>query len=61
MSYTKIETVLKTVLPDAVYKVQAPETAEDGSPLLRYLVWTPTGQRFLTPRARRLPRRIRRW
>ena len=46
MSYTKIETVLKTVLPDAVYKVQAPETAEDGSPLLRYLVWTPTGQRF---------------
>ena len=23
MSYTKIETVLKTVLPDAVYKVQA--------------------------------------
>ena len=46
MSYTKIETVLKTVLPDAVYKVQAPETAEDGTPLLRYLVWTPTGQRF---------------
>lgn len=46
MSYTKIETALKSVLPDAVYKVQAPEKAENGTPLLRYLVWTPTGQRF---------------
>lgn len=46
MNYTKIETALKSVLPDAVYKVQAPEKTEDGTPLLRYLVWTPTGQRF---------------
>ena len=46
MSCTKIENALKTVLPDAVYKVQAPETTDDGEPLLRYLVWTPTGDRY---------------
>lgn len=46
MSCTKIENALKTVLPDAVYKVQAPETTNDGEPLLRYLVWTPTGDRY---------------
>ena len=45
MSYSKIENALKTVLPDAVYKVQAPETTDDGEQLLRYLVWTPTGER----------------
>lgn len=46
MSYSKIESALKSVLPDLVYKVQAPETADDGTPLLRYLVWTPTGERY---------------
>lgn len=46
MSYSKIEVALRSVLPDAVYKVQAPETADDGTPLLRYLVWTPTGERY---------------
>lgn len=46
MSYSKIENALKTVLPDAVYKVQAPETTNDGEQLLRYLVWTPTGDRY---------------
>lgn len=46
MSYTRIETALRTVLPEAVYKVQAPETTDGGEPLLRYLVWTPTGERY---------------
>lgn len=45
MKYSKIEQALETVLPGAVYKVQAPEHAPDGSPLTRYLVWTPTGTR----------------
>lgn len=45
MKYSKIEAALETVLPGAVYKVQAPEHAPDGSPLTRYLVWTPTGTR----------------
>ena len=45
MKYSKIEQALETVLPGAVYKVQAPEHAPDGSPLTRYLVWTPTGVR----------------
>ena len=46
MRYSKIEQALETVLPGAVYKVQAPEHAPDGSPLTRYLVWTPTGERY---------------
>ena len=46
MSYSRIEIALKTVLPDSVYKVQAPETDDAGDPLLRYLVWTPTGERY---------------
>ena len=46
MRYSKIEAALRSVLPDAVYKVQAPETADDGAPLIRYLVWTPTGERY---------------
>lgn len=45
MRYSKIEQALETVLPGAVYKVQAPEHAPDGSPLTRFLVWTPTGVR----------------
>lgn len=45
MRYSKIEQALETVLPGAVYKVQAPERAPDGSPLTRFLVWTPTGVR----------------
>ena len=48
MKYSKIEQALETVLPGAVYKVQAPEHALDGSPLTRYLVWTPTGTRSVT-------------
>lgn len=47
MSYTKIERALESVLPNAVYKVQAPLTLADGTPLTRYLVWTPTGERYL--------------
>lgn len=47
MSYSRIEAALKTVLPEAVYKVQAPEDGADGAPLTRYLVWTPTGERYL--------------
>ena len=38
MRYSKIEQALETVLPGAVYKVQAPEHAPDGSPLTRFLV-----------------------
>ena len=48
MKYSKIERALETALPGAVYKVQAPEHAPDGSPLTRYLVWTPTGVRNVT-------------
>lgn len=46
MSYTKIERALERVLPGAVYKVQAPLENADGSPITRYLVWTPTGERY---------------
>lgn len=46
MSYTKIERALERVLPGAVYKVQAPLEDADGSPITRYLVWTPTGERY---------------
>lgn len=52
MSYSKIEAALKTVLPDAVYKVQAPETDNGGNSLLRYLVWTPTGERYVYAESR---------
>ena len=48
MRYSKIEQALESVLPGAVYKVQAPEYAPDGTPLTRYLVWTPTGTRAVT-------------
>lgn len=48
MKYSKIQTALESVLPGAVYKVQAPEKTEDGTPLTRYLVWTPTGVRSVT-------------
>lgn len=47
MSYTKIEAALETVLPGAVYKVQAPAEDADGVPICRYLVWTPTGERYV--------------
>lgn len=46
MSYTKIERALESVLPGAVYKVQAPTEDADGTPITRFLVWTPTGERF---------------
>ena len=46
MSYTKIEQALESVLPEAVYKVQAPIEDADGNPITRYLVWTPTGERY---------------
>lgn len=46
MSYTKIERALERVLPGAVYKVQAPLEDAHGSPITRYLVWTPTGERY---------------
>lgn len=46
MSYTKIERALERVLPNAVYKVQAPLEDADGNPITRYLVWTPTGERY---------------
>lgn len=46
MSYSKIEAALETVLPGAVFKVQAPEVDEYGEPLVRYLVWTPVGARY---------------
>lgn len=46
MSYTKIERALDSVLPGAVYKVQASLEAADGSTVTRYLVWTPTGERY---------------
>ena len=45
MSYTKIERALESVLPGAVYKVQAPTEDADGTPITRFLVWTPTGTR----------------
>lgn len=45
MNYSKVEAALRRVLPDAVYKVQAPEDGADGRPLTQYLVWTPTGLR----------------
>ena len=48
MSYTKIEHALESVLPEAVYKVQAPIEDADGNPITRYLVWTPTGEREVT-------------
>ena len=47
MSYTKIEAALERVLPGAVYKVQAPAGDPNGNDLLRYLVWTPTGERYV--------------
>lgn len=47
MSYTRIERALESVLPDAVFKVQAPMEDESGAPLTRFLVWTPTGERYL--------------
>lgn len=46
MSYTKIERALESVLPGAVYKVQAPIEDASGKPITRYLVWTPTGERY---------------
>lgn len=46
MSYSKIEDALLAVLPKRVYKVQAPLDDEDGAPILRYIVWTPTGERY---------------
>lgn len=41
MSYSKIESILDTVVPEdvSVYKVQASPSEE------RYVVWTPTGTR----------------
>lgn len=45
MKYSKVKAALDSVLPGAVYKVQAPGNGADRLPLTRYLVWTPTGIR----------------
>ena len=46
MSYSKIDAALRAVLPDGVFRLEAPERP-DGIPLTRYIVWTPTGSRSL--------------
>lgn len=45
MSCTKIREALEPVLPGSVFDTQAPENAEDGSPILEYIVLTDTGFR----------------
>ena len=45
MPSSKIEAVLRTILPEAVYEISAPETGVDGQPLTRCVVYTPTGTR----------------
>lgn len=47
MSCSRIDTVLRTILPEAVYEISAPETGVDGQPLTRYAVYTPTGTRSI--------------
>lgn len=44
MSYSKIDAALRAVLPDGVFRLEAPERP-GGIPLTRYIVWTPTGSR----------------
>ncbi len=47
MSYSKIREALETVLPGAVYETQAPAEDATGKPILEYLVYSPTGSRFI--------------
>lgn len=47
MSYSRIENALRSVLPKATFEIQAPDSDADGAALTRYLVWTPTGERYL--------------